>query len=410
MKKKQTHSDHCNKICIVCLKKTKSFKTIVPKRQSTAPTDTEKCVEFRVLSQLKLKSPDLNYLPKIICTACRLHVLDPNINADDFPVIVDYQGFIENVKSHLNSEGECDGECEMCTIGSASLHPDPSKFLLVERKTVGQPAIQKQPKITEFFQMKKNATEQEKLKKVVEIVPNDSMEQLFNTYLDTIEPDSDGNAYLKRVHGPKRKIVIEKVKPSKTVISHKTLFRIKRVCNESGNQITKIARILNKNSDVKIESNFEDALYEQGHACKDFFQSKVLEMEVYEEQDFKLWSFTKEGNLVDRAGQLPLKDKVYNIPEEGKKGHIEEVATKKVLSLKSGNNSEVILKKKKTPKKVTRSSASNKNVPSDDQIWIRGHSNVHGWFILTHVQSGKLLTSSTSDKVTAEELEKYLQS
>ena len=46
--------------------------------------------------------------------------------------------------------------------------------------------------------MKKNATEQEKLKTVVEIVSKDSMEQLFTTYLDTIEPDSDGNAYLNR--------------------------------------------------------------------------------------------------------------------------------------------------------------------------------------------------------------------
>ena len=43
-----------------------------------------------------------------------------------------------------------------------------------------------------------------------------------------------------------RKIGIGKVKASKTVISHKTLFRIKRKCNESGRQIVEIARILNK--------------------------------------------------------------------------------------------------------------------------------------------------------------------
>ena len=100
MKKKQTHSDHCNRICIGCLKKPKSFKTIVPK-QPTEQKNTDKCVEFRVLSQLKLESQDLNYLPKIICAKCRLKVVDPNINADDFPVIVDYQGFIKNVKSQL---------------------------------------------------------------------------------------------------------------------------------------------------------------------------------------------------------------------------------------------------------------------------------------------------------------------
>ena len=153
----------------------------------------------------------------------------------------------------------------------------------------------------------------------------------------------------------------------------------------------KIARILNKNPDVKIEPNFQDALYEQGHAAKDFFQSKVLEMEVYEEQDFKLWSFTKEGNLVDKTGQLPFRDKSFNIPDEGKKGHIEEVSTKKVLSPKSGS-SEIVLSKKKTPKKVTRSS---KTIPSDDQLWLRGQSDSYGWFKITHVHSGKFLTSST---------------
>ena len=183
------------------------------------------------------------------------------------------------------------------------------------------------------------------------------------------------------------------------------MFRIKRVCNESGNQITKIARILNKNSDVKIESNFQDALYEQGHLAEDFFQSKVLEMEVYEEQDLTLWSFTKEGNLVDKVGQLPFKDKIFNVPDEGKKGHIEEVSTKKVLSPKSGNNSEIILNKKKQPKKVTRSS---KTIPSDNQIWLRGQSDSYGWFKITHVQSGKFLTSSTPDTVTVEEQEKYI--
>ena len=182
----------------------------------------------------------------------------------------------------------------------------------------------------------------------------------------------------------------------------------KRSCNDSGREIMKVARILNKNPNVKIEPNFQDALYEQGHICQDFFQSKVLEMEVYEEQDFMLWSFTKEGNLVDRAGQLPLKDKVYNIPDEGKKGHIEEVSTKKVLTPKSDSNPEIVLNRKKPAKKVTRSSASNINVPSDNQIWLRGHSNVHGWFTLTHVQTGKLLTSSTPDKVTVEELQKFI--
>ena len=122
---------------------------------------------------------------------------------------------------------------------------------------------------------------------------------------------------------------------------------------------------MNKNPNVKVEPNFKEALTERGHACDDFIQSKVLEMYVYEEKDFQLLSYTKEGNLVDKTGQLPFKNKQFNLPEEGQKGYIEEVSTKKVLSPKSSAKSEINLYKKKAPRKVTRSS---KNVPVDDQL------------------------------------------
>ena len=65
----------------------------------------------------------------------------------------------------------------------------------------------------------------------------------------------------------------------------------------------------------------------------------------------------------------------------------------------------MFLNKKKNPRKVTRSS---KNVPVDDQLWIRGPSDVHGWFQMTHVKSGKLLTSSTPDKTTVEEHPRFI--
>ena len=308
------------------------------------------------------------------------------------------------MKKYLQQNDDCD--CQICTIGSASLHADPSVFLLEVKKKDGRPRLPKQTKLTDFFPQGKNDTQKEIATSILENVSKDSVHQFVSLALDKMDADSEGNTSLKRYHGPPKKVGINKVKPCKTVISHKTLFRIKSVCNESGNQITKIARILNKNSDVKIEPNFQDALYEQGHLAEDFFQSEILEMEVYEEQDLTLWSFTKEGNLVDKVGQLPFKDKIFNVPDEGKKGHIEEISTKKVLSPKSGN-SEIVLNKKKTPKKVTRSS---KKIPSDDQIWLRGPSDSYGWFKITHVKSGKFLTSSTPDKVTAEELEKYLQS
>ena len=46
------------------------------------------------------------------------------------------------------------------------------------------------------------------------------MQQICSLYLDGLEPDSEGNTHLKRVRGYPKKIVIGKVKPCKTVISH----------------------------------------------------------------------------------------------------------------------------------------------------------------------------------------------
>jgi hypothetical protein len=63
------------------------------------------------------------------------------------------------------------------------------------------------------------------------------------------------------------------------------------------------------------------------------------------------------------------------------------------------------LYKKKAPRKVTRSS---KNVPVDDQLWLRGSADVHGWFTLTHVKTGNFLTSSTPDKITVEEHHRFI--
>ena len=57
MKKKNTHSDHCKRICIGCLSKGKSFRSFVKAKG-------DNLLKFRVLSQLKLDSDDLNYLPQ----------------------------------------------------------------------------------------------------------------------------------------------------------------------------------------------------------------------------------------------------------------------------------------------------------------------------------------------------------
>jgi hypothetical protein len=389
-KKKKTHSDHCKRICVGCLKKGKSLRPIVK-----AGSLSDNGLKFRILSQFKLESEDLNYLPTVICSTCRAKVIDPTISAPDYQVKVDYKGFIDNVKKYLNQNEDC--ECEICELSLASLHADPSSFLLVAEKKVVQP---KKADLTDYFPQKKNATKREIASSVQENVTKESLQQFIALALDNTECDSEGNAKLKRYNGPPKKVGIGKVKPSKTVITHKTLFRIKSRCDESGREIMEIAKLLNKNPNVKVEPNFQEKLTERGHACADFFQSKVLEMFVYEEKDFQLWSYTKEGNLVDKTGQLPFKNKQFNLPEEGKKDHIQEVSTNKVLCPKDKAGSEIVLNKKKLPKKVTRSS---KNVPIDDQMWIRGHADINGWFSMTHQKSGKFLTSSNSDKVTVEE-------
>ena len=295
--------------------------------KARADNISDNSLKFRVLSQFKLESEDLNHLPTVICTSCRIKVIDPTISAPDYQVKVDYKGFIENVKKCLHQNEDC----EICYLGSASLNADPSRFLLVVEKNVVQP---KKPDLTDHFPQKKNATKREIASSVIENSSKSSVEQFIALALDKTECDSEGNVTLKRYNGPPKKVGSGKVKPSKTVISHKTLFRIKRRCNESGNQIIEIAKILNKDPNVKIEPNFQEALKEKGHECADFFQSKVLEMEIYEEKDYQLWSFTKEGNLVDKTGLLPFKDKTFNLPVEGTKGYIEEISTKKVLSPK----------------------------------------------------------------------------
>ena len=141
---RKTHSDHCKSICIGCLNKGKSFRTIVKAKG-------DNLLKFRVLSQLNLDADDLDYLPTVICTKCRIAITDLTISAPDYPVKVDYKGFIANVKKYLQQNDNCD--CQICTLGSASLNADPSVFLLEVQKKEGRPVLPKQTKLTDFFRL-----------------------------------------------------------------------------------------------------------------------------------------------------------------------------------------------------------------------------------------------------------------
>ena len=190
----KTHSDHCRCICIGCLKKGKSLRPIVKVR---ADNLSDSSLKFRVLSQFKLDSEDLNHLPTVICSVCRKNVLDLTISAPDYKEKVDYNGFIANVKKYLNQNEDC--ECEICYIGSASLCADPSRFLLPVEKNVVQ---SKKPDLTDYFPQKKNATKREIASSVIENASKSSVEQFIALALDKTECDSE-ECYIKNIQGQK---------------------------------------------------------------------------------------------------------------------------------------------------------------------------------------------------------------
>ena len=54
-----------------------------------------------------------------------------------------------------------------------------------------------------------------------------------------------------------------------------------------------------------------------------------------------LWSLTDDGKLVNRAGIEIFPNKVWNIPNEGDEGYIEEQATKEVLGFEDKRSGEL---------------------------------------------------------------------
>ena len=71
------------------------------------------------------------------------------------------------------------------------------------------------------------------------------------------------------------KQIIQKVVkriPSKAVISHSTLLKIKKELNSSGNKVIKLAKILKDDCDVKIEEYFKEHVIGTGKDVESFFE------------------------------------------------------------------------------------------------------------------------------------------
>ena len=202
----------------------------------------------------------------------------------------------------------------------------------------------------------------------------------------------------------------------KVILTHETMFQIKTITDISGNHTKKIARIINRSStDIKVEPNFKDALLAKGRLVKEFFEHKEIDAFVYHEKDFQKWKLEENGNLVDKVGLLPFKDKVFN--DLGNVGEPCLIATSgETLTVNSKNDEVILAKTKKSTRasrsrSMTRSGArrqnendSNGDPNGDPNLWIAGPTDVHGWFRIMHSATGKFLTSSSSDSATIEDL------
>ena len=186
-------------------------------------------------------------------------------------------------------------------------------------------------------------------------------------------------------------------------MDHKSLFRIKIETNCSGERILLIAKILNE-SGIKVEGHFQDALFERNHLLEDFFEPESIELQIYVQPDFQLWQF-KEGNLVDKMGHLPFKNKVFNLPKVGEACQIENISSGEVMCTRKGSG-DIFFKKKSPKKKFTTRSAKSKNQQISDDIWIIHPADSEGYFRIKHARSGKFLTSLDCDNVSIKLLAK----
>ena len=93
----------------------------------------------------------------------------------------------------------------------------------------------------------------------------------------------------------------------------------------------------------------------------------------------------KDGKLFNKKflSQWEHGDKIFNLPSEGDPGLIESADNYSFdvsKDVDKNNKSKVVLKKSSL---------------HDGQMWIRGRSDVDGWFILENVLTGRFLSAGS---------------
>ena len=130
-----------------------------------------------------------------------------------------------------------------------------------------------------------------------------SIEQVAAYYLDRKAKEgssTENEVLLSRVHGRPKKL-FNNPSTTKPTIDHDTLFRIRTETKSSGQQVIKIATILNSKDDINIEPYFRDAMTEKNNELKDFFQHETVDLFIYEQEDFQYWNLNEQGHLIDKV-------------------------------------------------------------------------------------------------------------
>ena len=416
--KKRSHSDNCLVICIVCLEKCKEKR---PRKLSGHKSVTD---------SLAVLYPEFyeheKYLPGIICQCCFDKI------EKQTECTVNYKALSESVmisKCFSSESSEtAKNVCEMCILGSASINPKKSQFLLKSKPNPGKTslntAIKSQPKITAFFPFarSKKLGEKEKLEKILDTVETSSVQQLITVYLDR-EFKKNESVSLKRPHGPPQKLKKDIKKGNqKSIISHETMIKIKKEINSSNNKTIKLSQMLTTECEVKLEPYFKQALIDMPKKVIEYFDYETVEMDIYDLVDSQYWRWSNEDKLIAKVGEIHCEEKNVILPDVGKPGLIEDVNSGQVLTVKNSAGDVIMKDKIKITIKATRSSkkvitlrASKAGTPhptrpalksefSDSQSWVCGPANSQGWFRIQHVKTGKYLTSSDSTSMIIDDL------
>lgn len=303
---KKTHDANSYLICIGCLKRPKPKFT-----SNIALKNGENVIENLISSRIYSDFfQERDYLPQVICCNCKSNLKNETC---DFKVLVDYKSLVENVKQEQNKVKNSNNDekclCELCRLGSIVVNPNAknkavylnSPFLLEDR-TVSVIPKGKMPKITDFFTTSRDQTKNEKIQDILEFTDQDSLAQLLAAYAEKQAKLLGKHEFpVKRVHGPPLTLTVGGHACPKTVIEHRTFFRIIAETNTTGNRVVQIAKILKDDCGLKIEEYFKEAVVERNHAVEEFFDDKLLEVYVYEKKDFQMWHMTEESNLIDKV-------------------------------------------------------------------------------------------------------------